>query len=376
MFFFSAVLVPFYTQWGRIRFSQILFLNAWFMFWCFLLEVPTGTVADFLGRKMSVTLGCLTALAGILVYVSYPHLLVFMAGDVINAVAYTLISGADEALIYDSLIEIDETGSSKQVFARMESFKLAGIVVGAIAGGFIASSMGVRMTMVMQLFPMTLALLISLTLKEPKIHQQKPVLKFAAYKKILKDGFRFFWHNKILKLLALDMVMVNAAAWIIIWFYQALLANAGVSIAHFGIVHAFMSVSQILIISNFLRIERWMGSKKRLLFLGAFLTGVFYIILGVTRFIPFVIAGIVFSAGFGLSRLPLFSSYMNKYIPSDKRATVLSTTSMLRTFSIVIVNTASGLLSEWSIPNTLVVVGGAVIVFAFFSRIKEEHLID
>jgi sugar phosphate permease len=172
------------------------------------------------------------------------------------------------------------------------------------------------------------------------------------------------------------MVMVFSFAWIIIWFYQALLKNAGVDIAYFGIVHAFMSLSQILIINNFIRLEKWLGSKKRLLFLSAFLTGAAFILLGMTSYAPVVIAGIFLCAGFGLSRGPLFSSYMNKYIPSDKRATILSTTSMLRTFSIVVVNTVSGLLADWSIPNTLLALGIASIVFSFLSKIKEEDLID
>jgi len=89
-----------------------------------------------------------------------------------------------------------------------------------------------------------------------------------------------------------------------------------------------------------------------------------------------VIFAIAFSSGFGLSRGPLFSSYMNKYIPSDKRATVLSTTSMLRTFSIVLVNLAAGFLTDWSIPYTLAILGVAIVAFSFLSRLREEHLID
>jgi hypothetical protein len=67
---------------------------------------------------------------------------------------------------------------------------------------------------------------------------------------------------------------------------------------------------------------------------------------------------------------------MNKYIPSDKRATILSTTSMLRTLAIVVINTCSGLLADWSIPYTLLILGISTVIFAFLSRIKEEHLID
>jgi MFS family permease len=376
MYFISAVLVPFYIEWGGIKFSQILFLNAWFMFWNFLLEIPTGTVADFLGRKVSVIMGCIISVIGIMVYVSHPNFIIFLTAEVIYAVSYTLLSGADEALIYDSLKEIKQTHISKNVFSKMESFKLAGIVVGAAAGSFIAKIYGLRMTLLLQAIPITIAFLLSLTFKEPRISGKKLTMSLRTYKKILSDGVKYFLGNRILKILTLDMVIVFAFAWIIIWFYQALLKSAGIDITYFGIVHAFMSLAQIFIISNFIRLEKWLGAKRRLLFLGAFITGIFYILLSITRFAPLVITAIILSAGFGLSRGPLFSNYMNKHIPSDKRATVLSTTSMLRTFSIVIVNITAGILADWSIPNTLMILGIAIIIFSFLSKIKEEHLID
>jgi MFS family permease len=376
MYFISAVLVPFYTDWGGIKFSQILFLNAWFMFWNFLLEIPTGTVADFLGRKVSLILGCIVGAVGALVYVSYPHYVIFLVAEVIFAISYTLISGADEALAYDSLKEINQTSISKKVLSRMESFKLGGIVVGAAAGGFIAKHLGLRMPLIFQVIPLSVAGIIGFTLKEPRVSKKQTTLSFRSYSKILADGVTFFWKCKILKLLTLDMVIVNAFAWIIIWFYQALLQTSGVDIVYFGIVHMFMSISEILVLNSFIRMEKWLGSKKRVLFLSAFLTGCSFILLSVVQFTPLVIAGILICAAFGLTRGPLFSNYLNKYIPSDKRATILSTTSMLRTFSIVIVNSVSGLLADWSIPNTLMILGIATIVFSFVSNIKEEDLID
>jgi MFS family permease len=376
MYFISAVIVPFYIEWGGIKFSQILFLNAWFMFWNFLTEIPTGTVADFLGRKVSIILGCIVGVIGVIVYVSYPNLIIFMVGEVLFGVSYTLLSGADEALIYDSLKETGQTQFSKKVFSRMESFKLAGIVLGAVAGSFIAKNYGLRITLTLQTIPIAIAGFLACTFKEPPVWEKKPSLTFHSYKKILTDGVRFFAGHRVLKLLTLDMVVVNAFAWIIIWFYQPLLKNVGVDIVYFGFVHAGMSLVEIVIINNFIRFEGWLGAKKRLLFFSAFITGVSFIVLGFTHYLPLVVAAIILSAGFGLTRGPLFSSYMNKYIPSDKRATILSTTSMLRTLAIVVINTCSGLLAAWSIPYTLLILGIAAIIFAFLSRIKEEHLID
>ncbi|HVM96683.1 MAG TPA: MFS transporter, partial [Candidatus Acidoferrales bacterium] len=147
MHFMASVLVPFYRDWGHISYTQIFTLNAWFMFCNFLLEVPTGTVADVFGRKTSLILGCFTAVAGWLTYSSTPDFRVFLVGEVLLATSMTLISGADEALIYDTLDHLGRRNEAQRIFGRLESSKLAGIIVGALAGGFIATSFGLRAPM-------------------------------------------------------------------------------------------------------------------------------------------------------------------------------------------------------------------------------------
>jgi hypothetical protein len=44
--------VPVFREWGRLSFTAIFALQAWFMLMSFLLEVPTGTVADRFGRRV------------------------------------------------------------------------------------------------------------------------------------------------------------------------------------------------------------------------------------------------------------------------------------------------------------------------------------
>ena len=49
--FFGAVAVPFYLDWAKIDYTKIFILEDTFMFWIFVLEIPTGVVADKFGRK-------------------------------------------------------------------------------------------------------------------------------------------------------------------------------------------------------------------------------------------------------------------------------------------------------------------------------------
>ncbi|MBN2135113.1 MAG: MFS transporter [Acidobacteria bacterium] len=373
MHFVSAIIVPFYTKWGGVPFAYILFLNAWFMFCIFIFEIPTGTVADFWGRKQSITLAGLVGTIAFIVYGIYPSLLNFIAGEFLFAIAFTLTSGADEAMVYDSLIEIGEEKRSKKIFARMESSKMAGIFTGALMGSLLAKLIGLQMTWLLQAVPMSVCFFIAFTMYEPKEHQKK---KKDPYFKILKSGMAYFFKHKILILLASDMIVIAGLSYLIIWFYQALLGEVGVDIVYFGIVHSFMSLGQILIIENFIVLEKLFKSKRAVLFFSAFVAGAFYIVLGLVRFVPLVIGSILIVASFGLSREPLFANYMNKYIPSDKRATVLSTTSMMKTITIVFIYILAGFLSKWSYQKSMIVVGVIIVIFSFLSRIQEEHLID
>lgn len=372
MHFFAAVLVPFYTEWGGISLTEVLVLNAWFMFWSFVFEVPTGTVADFLGRKVSLALGSAVGLLGAVVYASAPGFGVFLAAEMIMAVAYTLHSGADEALAYDSLAQIGETERAKRTLARLEASKLAGIVVATIAGGFIAARFGLRAPMLAYVAPAGAASLLALLLAEPPVRaagEPRP-----TYGRILVEGGRYFLAHRVLLLLTAELAVTNALAWGLIWLFQPLLARSGVPLAWFGLVHAAACLGQIAFLSRVEWVEARLGSKRRLLRLATAAGGVAFVTLALTRSTPLVIVAIVAGFTFTLPRVPIFGAYMNRHIASDKRATVLSVTSMCRTVAIVVVNPLIGLLADWSLSGTMALLGAGLVVQACLSRIEERHL--
>ncbi|MEN8222474.1 MAG: hypothetical protein ABFR36_04365 [Acidobacteriota bacterium] len=42
----------------------------------------------------------------------------------------------------------------------------------------------------------------------------------------------------------------------------------------------------------------------------------------------------------------------------------------------MILNPVAGLLGDWSISGTMIILGILLIIFAFFSPVREKHLID
>jgi MFS family permease len=372
--FISGVLVPFYLDWGKVSYTQVMILQSFYVIIVLLMEIPTGAIADYLGRKTSLILAGIASSIGALVYSSVPNFYIFFMGEFFWALGFALLSGCDEAMLYDSLKEINLESKSKTIIGRLKSFEMTAIMIAAPIGSLIASKMGLRYAMMFVFFPFFSAFLVALTFKEPHINREKE--EKEKYIEILKSGIKYFKEHKILKILAFERISINVLVFFIIWMYQPLLGKLGIPIIYFGLVSSLMSGSQIPIMNSFGRLEKIFGSKRRYLLFSALLPGICFILLGINTYIPLAIILICLAGGFGLSRMVLFQSYMNKYIESHNRATVISTISMLSSLVSAVMYPLVGLMVEWSLDYSFIIIGTLIIVCTMVSKIEEGHLID
>ncbi len=369
----GGVLIPFFTDWGGIRFFQVMVLQSFYVFSVFLLEVPTGAVADHLGRKVSLILAALVNAASVLVYASTPSFAVFLAAEFLWALSTALVSGADEALVYDSLRQMNEEGRSKQAFARFRSFELTALMVAAPVGSAIASAFGLRQAMLLMSVPFLLAFLLAFTFEEPALADRQET---RSYVQTFTRGLRYFRDHRVLRTLAFDKLSIATLAFLVIWTYQPLLELVGIPLVYFGFVHAGLTGVQIPVMNHFGRLEILFGSRKGYLVWSALVTGGAFVLLGVFPYAPLTVLLLLLIAAFGLSRQVLLENYMNKHIESGVRATVISTVSMMETLALGLLYLTIGLLVEWSLRGTLVSIGAAVIACALLARTREEHLPD
>ena len=367
MHLMSAVIIPFFREWGRLSFVQIFALQTWFMLMSFLMEVPTGAVADRFGRKVSVACGGFLLAAASALYGTFPHLAVFVVAEAVFAVALALISGADEALAYDSLLAQGREAGASRVMARLEASKLAGILAGALLGAVVASRFGVRWPMLLQAVPMALSGLLALTLTEPP-RGKKEAAREGGYLYLLSGGLHHFRSAPELRALALDQVACATTAWLVIWLYQLQLGRVGVPLAAFGVVHAAMSLGQIALLSRIAGVERAVGGKARLARLTALVPALAMLGLAATTNVAASIVLIVAAATAGFGRPPLFSGPVNRRIPSERRATVLSAVSAARTLAVGLVYPAVGAILDRSLVAALAFVGVLGLAAAAFAR--------
>jgi MFS family permease len=360
------------TEWGGLTLVQVFTLNAWFMFWNVVFEVPTGAVADRFGRKWSIAIGTVVTAAACLTYVSTPRYTVFLCAEILFALGNTLVSGADEALGYDSLVAAGQEHRASQWLARLQAAQLVGILVGALAGGVIASRWGLRAPVALQTIPMVLAGVVATTLVEvePRMPRRAPV----AYRVLLLAGLRWLRAARNLRIVAGDAVIVGALTWTLIWLYQPLLERVGVPRTAFGLVAALLCLVQAAVLHRLEWLIAVVGGRARYLHGAAVVAGLAMVALAPTASPLAVLIALVIAMGLGQTRTPVAAAAINASIDSGDRATTLSTLSMLRTLSICIVNPVAGWLADRSLGLAVGTLGLAAVAVGCLSPLREGHL--
>ena len=125
--FFGSLAVPFYLQRLGFSYTQMFLMETVFSVCLFLLEVPTGVIADKFGRKASIFLGCILFGASFIVIGFTYSTVVFVLAQIIGSLGMSMISGADSALVYENSKLRGKTDEQATVVAsRYNAFSTAG----------------------------------------------------------------------------------------------------------------------------------------------------------------------------------------------------------------------------------------------------------
>lgn len=367
--FFSAVLTPFFTDWGGITLAAAQLLQSWFTFNIFLLEIPTGVLADHIGRKYSLVLGCVAVVIATLIYGSIPNFYVFALGETFFALSVAFISGADQALVYDALKDMGEHDQATSVFGKSRTWHLAGILIAAPVGSVIAANLGINAPMTLTAIPALIATMIALTIPETKSQTQKEKQSMLS---ILKSGFAPILKNPQILKTTLNMSIVALSAYAVIWRYQLVLESIDIPILYYGAFHAFLVAVEAIVALNFKNLTRLFGSLGRFAGFSALATAASFIIVSLWPNLFTLALLLIFAGGFGLTRIDLLNANLNHFIDSAQRATSLSSISMIRRLALTIFNPIMGLLTDFSLPVSLFVIGLLPLLTIIFPLPKEE----
>ncbi|MGP4069042.1 MFS transporter [Halobacillus sp. B29] len=341
--FIQPVLTLFYFERGLDE-SLILLVLTFFSIGVLAGEIPTGVLADRYGPKTAFLIGSALAI------VSHSLLLVafepwvFFLSSFLTGFTATFFSGADEALIYESLKLSNEERFMDKAIGQIGSATFIVSIIAVIIGALIAKDLTehqFQLLIGLSLAFMTVQFFLLLSIKNPPQQegdQQPPLRQIWAGVEAIRKTPQVLW-----MFINISLVFIPATA-IFEKFDQKLLVDAGLPVYWIGIVYA--AAGFIGFIAS--RSIGWMTSKiNRILLLG--ITGMLAVI-GLTlaalfnTYLWVILGVIVILKLVSAIRYPIYSQLSNDLIPSNVRATTISLLSILDSgFDLLIFTTVSGI---------------------------------
>jgi len=351
---------------------QAFAANAFFTAGMVIFEIPTGVVADTIGRRVSYLAGTLTLMITTLLYVmlwqvSGP----FWAWAVVSlllGLGFTFFSGAVEAWLVDALATTGFTGDLEHIFGKGQVVTGIGMLTGSVAGGYIAqvTSLGVpfllRAAVLLLMFFFAARAMRDIGF-DPRRGEGIP----GEMKRITGDSIRYGWRVPPVKWVMLAAPFTAGVSFYAFYALQPyLLELAGDPQAYgiAGITAALVAGSQIIGGLLAPRVRRLFRLRTSALILATASGAATLALIGtIDRFWP-VVGLIAVWAMLSAAALPIRQSYLNGMIPSRQRATILSFDSMLGSTGGVVIQPALGRAADLSGYATSYLLGAAVSAMA------------
>ena len=357
--------------------------NAFFTAGFVLFEIPTGVIADLRGRKLSYLLGVMTLAISTLIYlfmwrVSAPFW-AWALSSLLLGLGFTFFSGAVEAWLVDALAHTGFKDKLETVLAKGEIVEGSAMLVGSVAGGFIAQMTNLGVPYIVRAALLVLNFVFALILmKDLGFKPSKGKHITSEVRNILAGSIKYGLGNRPVRWMMLAAPFTGGVSIYAFYAMQPYLLELygdekayGVA----GLAAAIVAGAQILgglVVPYIGRIF----SKRSSVILTSYVVSV--VVLALVGLVPnfwvvvtlLVLWGLMFAAV-----TPVRQAYLNALIPSEQRATVLSFDSLLGSTGGVVIQPGLGKAADvWGYPVTYIFSAGfqtLAIPFAWLA--KREH---
>lgn len=340
----------------------------------FICEIPSGLLADRLGRKFSLIVGRFFVVLYLTGMMFSTNFYMFAVSFISLGIGMTFISGAEEALLYDSL----KKGGKEDEFSRYVGRYLAIItLVLALAmgvGGFLKElswSIVFIVSVIFQIF----AIIVSFFLKEISFGETEERQTFSS---IVKNATEFLKMNGAARMFIIGVALYTGVTSTFYMFTQELFNQLGYAVYLISLFFGIESLLSAYVSDRAHAIEKKFSTKSVLL-ASVGVTGVFFVFVLIEANILLLLAFFVISLIYNLFS-PVSYSVVNKEIPSEQRATLLSVMSFFTSIVMFVLFPVLGYVADqFGASKLLSIVGFSSMILvwfclAYFYKVKENQI--
>jgi MFS family permease len=357
--------------------------NAFFTAGMVIFEVPTGIVADTIGRRVSYLLGTITLTVSTLLYVLLWQVDApfwqWALVSLLLGLGFTFFSGAVEAWLVDALTATGFTGPLESVFGRGQIVTGVAMLSGSLAGGLIAAQVSLGAPFVLR--GVILAVMFAVAFKVMHDIGFKPEpggRPLTEMRRIASASIEYGWKVPAVKWLMVEALFTGGVGIYAFYALQPyLLELYGDPEAYqvAGLVAAIVAAAQILGGALAPRIRRLFHRRTSGLIATASLSVVALAVMGAVESFSVVLAMTVVWALLFAATMPIRQAYINGMIPSRQRATILSFDSLMSSSGGVWTQPLLGRAADvWGYaPSYLISAGISTLAVPFLALSRRQN---
>ena len=354
--------------------------NAFFTAGMVLFEVPTGIVADTVGRRASYLLGTVTLTVTTLLYVLLWQVEApFWEWAVVSlllGLGFTFFSGAVEAWLVDALTATGFDGDLETVFGRGQIVSGAAMLGGSVAGGYIAQVTSLGVPFVLRGAVLAIMFVVAFALmRDIGFTPERGKGVAAEMRQIVSASIRYGWRVPAVKWIMVSSIPLGGIGIYVFYALQPyLLELVGDPDAYgiAGLVAAIVAGAQIVGGVAAPLIRRLFHRRTTALLMSTVVATMTLALMGLIESFWAVLGFVVVWALLFAAERPIRQTYLNGLIPSRQRATILSFDSMLSSSGGVVAQPALGRAADvWGYGTSYVLSAGIsalALPFIYLSR--------
>ncbi|WP_044557321.1 MFS transporter [Halobacteriovorax marinus] len=356
------IIVPFYRSKG-LSMQEVFELQSFFSLIVLIFELPSGYVADLIGRKNTLISASLFQGVGFSLLPFFDHYWGLIFVQLLLGIGVSLFSGTDISIIYDSLHAMKNrifNGSEAKLIGKKIFYTQTSEAIAALVGGaLVVSSLDTPVKV--QAFICWIPFLISLTVTEPPREKLSSSAHGDNWREISKKLFK---SGPLIKFILFNNIIYSAATLLAVWTFQDYWHSLGVDYKYFGYLWCLTNFSVGLVARYAHDLEKKIGSVNILLLIGSLpIIGFF----GMGKSAGLV--GIIFCFSFQLCRglnQVILKDALNARVESQMRATANSIIGLGMRVVFIIFGPILGWLIDNKGYEISLNIFGAIFIVSFF----------
>lgn len=350
-----------------------------------LCEIPSGAMADLLGRKKSMILSRICILISCIIMLFGRNFWMFALSFVIQALGNNFNSGSEEALVYDSMKCMNQEDKYMGVCGRINTIVEISQSIATVAGGILAEYSYFWCYVACAVIAL-LTFLPVIFMTEPKTSCEAESSGTNASQSVLKEKEPFT--NRIKQHFITSFHIIKSdirifknivyysvvfSSYTLLFFYsQQYYSDYGYNKIQISIILLFAGM--VSCVGAVTSDKLYKAIKKKLAPIATVLIALSFVGYGFGN-IVIAITGFMIASFCNSVLYPVQSEELNNLIPSEQRATLISVNSMFFSISMIITFPVAGVIADLcGLGRVFGILGIVILLFSLiWSRSKKRN---